>query len=327
MENRIIFDYLAFSSTIDSPDSIIKLLGLSDDIVSSMQCIKGCYGYCHRLYFDGISIHFNGADNMGICLELSGKGCRNFEQFGNGDYNALFKYICENKEVNITRLDVAYDDFNKFLDIDTIFNDIVAGNYVSRFISFPVEFVLSKCDKKVSKTLYFGSLKSDILYRMYDKRAEQKAFDLEHWVRLEMQVRDDNALTFIQTYLSVNNLSDVYFSVLNNYIRFVKPSLSDSNISRAPLADYWANFLECLCKTSLFRPASDFNESNIENYVKKQCSSSIVSFICLFGFQNFVDFIKGRAKFSLNPRHQAVLMQHNIDVDDVFNSLEGLQND
>lgn len=40
-----------------------------------------------------------------------------------------------------------------------------------------------------------------------------------------------------------------------------------------------------------------------------------------------VDFIKGRAKFSLNPRHQAVLMQHNIDVDDVFNSLEGLQND
>lgn len=281
MENRIIFDYLAFSSTIDSPDSIIKLLGLSDDIVSSMQCIKGCYGYCHRLYFDGISIHFNGADNMGICLELSGKGCRNFEQFGNGDYNALFKYICENKEVNITRLDVAYDDFNKLLDIDTIFNDIVAGNYVSRFLSFPVEFVLSKCDKKVSKTLYFGSRKSNILYRMYDKRAEQKAFDLEHWVRLEMQVRDDNALTFIQTYLSVNNLSDVYFSVLNNYIRFVKPSSSDSNISRAPLADYWSNFLECLCKTSLFRPASDFNESNIENYVKKQCSSSIVSFICL----------------------------------------------
>ena len=35
MENRIIFDYLAFSSTIDSPDSIIKLLGLSDDIVSN----------------------------------------------------------------------------------------------------------------------------------------------------------------------------------------------------------------------------------------------------------------------------------------------------
>lgn len=325
MENRIIFDYLAFSSTIDSPDSIIKLLGLSDDIVSSMQCGKGFYGYLNRLYFDGISIHFNGSSNMGVCLEMSGKGCRNFEQFGNGDYNALFNYICDNKEVNITRLDVAYDDFNKILDIDTIFNDIVSQNYVSRFKSFPVEFVLSKDCSKISKTLYFGSRKSNILYRMYDKRAEQKS-NLDHWVRLELQVRDDNANSFIETFLSVNNLADVYFSVLNNYIRFVAPNGSDSNISRAPLAHYWEKFLQCLCKTSLFRPCSDFTESNLENYVKKQCSSSIISFIALFGFNNFIDFLRGRAKFDLNPRHKALLLQHNIKVDDIYRSLDVISN-
>ena len=320
-ENRLLFDYLAFSSTIDSTQSIMELLGLSDEVIQSMQCIKGHYGYRDRFYFDGISIHFNGAANMGVCLEMSGKGCRNFEQFGNGDYEALFNYICDNPEVNITRLDVAYDDFNKLLNIDTIFNDIVAGNYVSRFKSFPIEFVLSKSTSRMSKTVYFGSRKSDILYRMYDKRAEQRSYHLEHWVRLEMQVRDNNANAFIDTYLAVNDLSDVFFSVLNNYIRFVEPSETDSNISRAPLAPYWAEFLQSLCKTSLFRPASDFSESNVENYVKKQCSSSIISFIALFGFDNFVDFLKGRAKFSLNPRHEALLLRHNINIDDVFRQL------
>lgn len=77
-DNYICYDYLSFTSKIDSVNSIAALLGLSD---LSFETIKGFYGYRDRLYFDGISIHFNGRPGMGVCVEMSGHGCRNFEKY------------------------------------------------------------------------------------------------------------------------------------------------------------------------------------------------------------------------------------------------------
>lgn len=319
-DNRFLIDYLAFSTTIDSPDSLFDLLGFENDFISNFQVLKGFYGYLHRLYYNGIHIHFNGSEDMGICLEMSGTGCRTFEQFGSGNYFKIFDYILSNKEVHITRLDVALDDFEGYLDIETISFYIKSGKYVSRFRSFPYETNLSKSLKNAGDCVYFGSKKSNIMYRLYDKKAEQKAEDLEHWVRLELQLRDDLALSFIDTLynLSSQSISIVFFGVLNNYIRFVEPSATDSNISRAPLADFWAKFIEHFYKVRLFKPADDFNEDNIERYVKSQCSSSIISFICLFGFDNFKSFILSRSQSALNKRHQAILDLNNIDVQSVL---------
>ena len=53
---------------------------------------------------------------MGVCVEMSGKGCRTFEEFGNGDYEWIFTLVRQQQpdgEMKITRLDVAYDDFYK----------------------------------------------------------------------------------------------------------------------------------------------------------------------------------------------------------------------
>ena len=114
--NKIIYDWITFTTKIHSVDDLINILGLCD--VSFLQCKKGMNGYPKCLHFGGISICYGGRDDMGICVNMSGQGCRSFETYGNGDYYSLFDAIIENysedaekRQMNLTRLDVAYDDF------------------------------------------------------------------------------------------------------------------------------------------------------------------------------------------------------------------------
>ena len=92
-DNYIIYDYITFTSKIHNQFSVIDFLGLQD---VEFETLKGFYGYKDRLYYDGISIHYNGRENMGICVEMSGKGCRTWEKYGSADYDGLFSEILEN---------------------------------------------------------------------------------------------------------------------------------------------------------------------------------------------------------------------------------------
>ena len=82
----MLIDWVSITSKIHSPANFIDLLGLRD---VTWETVHGAHGYRDRLYWGCISIHFNGRDDMGIWLEMSGQGCRNFESFGTGDYEAL----------------------------------------------------------------------------------------------------------------------------------------------------------------------------------------------------------------------------------------------
>lgn len=310
-KKKIIFDYLAFTTKIDSINSIVEFLGLGDINFTSA---KGFHGYRQRLYFDGIHIHFDGREDMGICVEMSGQGCRNFETFGTGNFEAVFGYILANpKECNITRLDVAYDDFDGLLDFDLLLDDVRNYNWVSRFRELPVEQTFSKDKTKESVTIYCGSKKSEIMFRIYDKKQEQNRDDIEHWTRFEIQLRRDRAACFVEMLMSGNELPQLFIEVINNYVRFIEPSDSDSNLWRAPMAEYWERFITTLSKARLYRPGTDYDISNLENYVTKQCSSAICSFIALFGFSEFKSLVEGRSRYNLNNRHRQVLLSHGID--------------
>ena len=105
-ENLIIYDWLSFTSKLHDPLLIVDVLGLSH---VPWETIKGARGYQDRLYFNCISIHFNGRDDMGVWCEMSGQGCRAFETLSSlqDGWETLFETIAQQK-MNITRLDVAY---------------------------------------------------------------------------------------------------------------------------------------------------------------------------------------------------------------------------
>lgn len=309
-ENRLVFDYLTFVSTQDTKEELISLLGL--ETLTFIQC-KGFYGYSEQLFYEGIHIYFGGTSEMGVCVELSGRGCRNFEHFGTGNYEEVFSYILCNSGVNITRLDVAYDDFNRHLDFDKLIYDIRNENYVSRFREFELRSTFSKDPKKRGFSFYCGSSQSEIRFRIYDKRVEQQAFDqVESWIRFEIQLRRDRAAVFIDMFLSGKEMSTLFSGVVKNYLRFIIPS-GDTNLSRCATAQYWVDFLGSVDKVSLFFPDLDYSESRLEAYVKSQCSGVCVTYISLFGFEAFVNMILSRSTLKLNPKYSFLLSKNQIN--------------
>lgn len=320
--NRIIYDWVTFTSKIDSPQSIIDRLGLGD--VSFIELAHGFNGYPHCLHFGGISICYGGREDMGVCCSMSGKGCRAFETYGNGDYNSLFDYIIEHysedsdkRELNLTRLDVAYDDFEGLLDMQTIHQATIAGGYkdckeidvngrtctyyklyqgdfVSRFNSYEVTI------SSEGMTCGYGSMRSDTYIRIYDKLSEQHAPDVDHWVRCEIQLRRGNAIGFA---MLTGDICTNYFGVLNNYLRFIAPSDTDSNKRRSDTAVWWSKFLESTDRLHIYqKPGIDYDIMCLDGYVYKQCAGAVYTMIELVGIDEFMRRLDEAVK--LRPRNK-----------------------
>lgn len=131
MKSNILIDWITFSSKMHDVRGMIEFLGLAG--VEWKKC-SGRYYYGEGWRFGHITIYSEGLSaDMGICVEMSGQGCRDFESFGTGDWESIFRlYVYRPSLVNISRLDVAYDDFDRLLDLDLLIRDTFAGNYVSK---------------------------------------------------------------------------------------------------------------------------------------------------------------------------------------------------
>lgn len=214
MSNKIIYDWVSITSKIHSPDGFIRMLGLDNPGIS-WELMKGAHGYRDRLYWERISIHFNGRDDMGIWLEMSGQGCRAFESFGSGDYESLFAEVsAAGDDMHITRLDVAFDDHAGLLDIEQILSDSRSGEYVSKWRGGNVTYGIGE---DAGRSVLFGSRSSEMLLRIYDKAAE-RGFDDRHWVRVELQLRRDRAAAFLAR---TEPIGERWAGTLANYLRFV----------------------------------------------------------------------------------------------------------
>ena len=129
-QNLFLFDYLTFSSRIDSIESICDFLGLDFNLF--YQLPNGLYGYHTRFYYDGITLLADGHSvDMGICVQMSGAGCRYFESSSSLSWSDLLYFLFSNDDYNISRLDVAYDDHTGIFDIDTILNSVDCQFYRS----------------------------------------------------------------------------------------------------------------------------------------------------------------------------------------------------
>lgn len=309
MNNYICYDYLTFTSKIHNQLSIIELLGLQD---VKFETLKGFYGYRDRLYYDGISIHFNGREDMGVCVELSGHGCRAFEKYGSGDYDIIFNEILDNysdnaeqRQMNITRIDIAYDDFIGVLDLDLLSSETVKGNFVSRFKDWQV------IQGNKGAAVNHGSNKSNVYIRCYDKRLEQNVQEkIEHWVRLELQIRKECALGFIRLR---GQIEDKYFSVLNQYLRYIEDSNNYSNKSMVPTADYWLKFIENMeCRSIFCKPADNYSFDKLYTFVNSQLPGAINTYIDVVGVEQFlVDIYNSNKGKKLNPKYVNIKCENN----------------
>lgn len=302
-ENIVLYDWLSFTSKTHTPDQIISALGLQD--VPWIDT-KGARGYRSRKYFSAISIHFDGRDDMGVWCELSGQGCRAFESLSSVGWDKLFAWIQDNG-CKITRLDVAYDDHTGVLPIGEIAQATQCGMYVSR--SNYWECVLSS----KGSTVQIGSPQSKVVIRIYDKAAERGIPD-EHWIRCEMQLRDDRALQFSMIPLPIGA---AYAGVLLNYLRYIEPADEDTNKWRWPMTDYWKNLVEDAEKISIYQaPGIEYNLERCKNYVVNQAGNAIDALIQIYGLEELQAMIDNRTT-KPNPKYDALVFQHQEDLRDI----------
>ena len=308
MENLILIDWCSFTIRLYDEQNdfrysltdVVDLLGLSD-YIERFEHLNGFYGYKDRFYFGGINLHCNNENSNTIWVEMSGSGCRTFETYGTNDFTYLFHFFYVNKHiVNINRIDIAYDDFNNVLEKDTIIHQITTGFYISRFKSIYSEISYTSDDW----TLYFGSKKSDVMFRIYDKSAEREVKDkIPHWIRFEIQMRDDRASEFINKIIDNDlNIGLIFKGVCHNYVRFCKET-KDSNKQRWKLAKWYEDFLDNADKIKIWTKCDiDYNFQRLQNFVQVNCGNAIDAYIKIKGLDGLDKAIKARPTLP-NPKY------------------------
>lgn len=310
MDNLVLYDWVSITSKIHDPEQIISLLGLQS---VPWEQIKGAHGYKDRFYWNCISIHYNGSPDMGVWLELSGQGCRAFETHGHGDYEYLFATVFDNPEqMKFTRLDVAFDDHTGILDMNTLISDTLSGNYVSKASSWEV----TQSNKGTS--VIIGSRQSPVLIRIYDKAAERNITDGSHWIRIELQLRDERATEFARYQIEKSlAIGETFTGVLLNYLRYVVPDDGDDNKWRWPLTDYWADVLGEACRISVYvKPGVSYNLLNCEEFVYGQCGNAISALLQVYDIDTFLDKLHHRTS---RPNPKYARMVRNYLAGDILN--------
>lgn len=296
-ENLLLIDWFSFTLHSYSLDHAKSILGLRDVTWVDM---PGARGYRDKLYFNGINIHYNGSEVMGIWVEMSGAGCRAFEDFSILSWRTLIDYCLSDPDCHITRVDIAFDDHTGIFPIQKIMEDTRNEHFVS-----PSRWWETVYSSK-GESVYIGSPQSMIRFRFYNKAAERGYSDDTHWIRLEMQLRDERASMFLS--LS-NDLKFNFESVINNYIRFVSPS-PDSNKSRWPLTSYWKDFISDVPGISLaLHLGSEYNMEKIKDNVFNRWGNAIDAVLQVMDIDQFKANLALRSTHP-NPKYEAAINEY-----------------
>ena len=299
MDNVLLIDYLTISSKIDNEWSLIRLFGLEG---CTWEKGKACNGYREALWYESIKVLYDASqDDMGVCIELSGQGCRTFETYGHGDYGFIFDTIFnEPDDYNISRLDIAFDDRTGIFDFDRLADDTHKGNYTSRSNTWSVTL------GNKERIIYHGSKKSDVLIRIYDKALERNKQSEGHWIRFELQLRREKALNFAKMY---GRFHETFYDVVYTYLRYIVHD-DLTTITRCSMTDYWREFLGAAKLTTLSSDLGvDYNLARLDNFVMRQAGNAVETYIAITGKDAFFRNLKERGT-AMNEKYKRLLERY-----------------
>lgn len=329
LENMFLIDWLTVvfhGVHVDDIQSILGLTGANWESKSSF-----INGYPMDTFFSNIHIRWGADDpryfrdsydksgkfvpaekkarsDMGICLDLSGQGCRSFEEFSQYSWFELLDRIFKmGGRVNVTRLDLAYDDHSRLLNIWQMRRDVEDRNYISKSKKSMIIWSDDQEHDIQGLTLQIGSKSSPVLIRIYDKAAERGWGKERHWIRVELQLRQDRAQEALKLLWERESVGMVASGIIRNYCTFVIPS-SDTNRSRWKIADYWERVLEGMEKLRVWvAPGEPYNFSKSENHLVHQYGQMIQAYAMIHGsVSSLVDRARA-AHPDLKPKYRAAV--------------------
>lgn len=312
LENVFLIDWLSITFHGCKVDELQSMLGLTKyDWVTTSSFVNGypmvtSFSNIHirwgaddpRFYRDSVdkSGAFRSAESkvrndMGIQLDLSGQGCRSFEEFSEFSWFDLFERIYRfGGRFSVTRIDLAYDDHTGLLDIWRLRYDVENRNYISKSKKSLLIWSDDQDHDIQGLTIQIGSKSSPVLIRIYDKAAERGYGNERHWIRVELQLRSDRAHEALRLLFQRESVGKVASGILRNYCCFVVPS-SDSNKSRWDVADYWQRVLEGMEKLRVWvAPGEPYNFRKSENHLIHQYGQFFQAYFAVHGeFSSLLD--------------------------------------
>lgn len=333
LTNIFLIDWLTVTFQDLSPDMVKSILGLSSENWVTQQ--KFHNGYPCDTFFGNIHIWYgaddpayyqdsyndNGClvtaamkarDNMGVCLNLSGQGCRAFEQYSDVGWFNLFEVI-QTHNGHVTRLDLAYDDHMGVIDIRRFAYDIKSRNYRSKSKWAEVLWSDDQLQDLEGLSVYVGKRSSDVLIRVYDKAAE-RGFKDQHWIRVELQLRRDRAGAALDQILAREGIGSVAAGVLRNYLTVCVPS-NDTNKSRWPVAYYWERVVGQMETIRLWAaPGEPYNFHKTEVHLIEQYCQFLLTFRQIHGPASGTELLYAAARQHgnkpLKKKYQNVINEH-----------------
>jgi phage replication initiation protein len=288
-DNQCLFDWVSWTFKTENPQEAIELSGLGR--LDFSPCNYGGMGYRQSLRSGNVVIFFDGNPGMGCHVSMTGQGCRQYEAATHcgpiGWYRLLHRL--DDAGANFTRLDLAVDNVDGALNIETLQACIDDGEWRTRFKGGQQikKFSFLKNPLPQGKTIYLGSPTSRIKIRFYDKAAQ---LGIEgHWIRCELQLMAARAIEAIKHILKGLEVGMVALAVLNNYFAVV--NIDDSNKTRCTLKDWWAAWLTTTDKLKLTTNKAIKLVGEVIQHIKNQYAPSIAMIRKCLGVTEFKSFI------------------------------------
>lgn len=237
-------DYISFTlpEGINLGMAVETLLGVSFEKFVITE--SGRNGYRKRYEYGNVTILTDGGkDDMGHNITLTGESCRRHQ-------NRLKEMAAKVFAMggHFTRCDLTIDDRQGLLDMDEMQQAVTGGLVLADFTKVrDFKEHDRKTGQLVGRGIYFGSRKSEIYIRIYDKALEQEVD--YHWIRVELELKGskaDAALRLAQK----QEVGEIVRGVLKDRLSFRELG-NGVNRSRWPVAPWWTLFLGCVEKLKL----------------------------------------------------------------------------
>lgn len=315
---EILFDW--FSFTVQSyegkkvtPESVIADI-LEMDILD-FKLMKGHYLYRQSLRYNDINVYFDGTEEMGIHIQISGQGCRHFENRKNFIWKDFIWTLLSWFNASISRVDIAIDTFDDSINLDRIQRKLELEEYTMLWKTWkPDDGARGKGILPIGKTIYFGTRESDVMLRMYDKKAKEKS-DKDYWIRTELVIKSDKAENFCKMYIAEINPRDIgqiATGILNKYISFKEYNDIDTNISRWQVSPFWSEFLNTTEKLSVSTKIPKKKLEDVKDWYESQMSKTSAMLMLAYG-SNYLTNLATSKMSMLSKKHNEMLAEFLTD--------------
>lgn len=269
-----IYDWVRVRIPNMSPEDVItKILRLKVDMFINKSTNILNYNTVYEL--DNIRVLYDSPKltNKGVSIEMSGQGCRLYEEFIKFRDQWWFAFFrdCAHAGAVFNRIDMAINDYYRFIDIPEFIEKVENDECITKFRTWHVTGEGDFNGKKEGSSIYFGAGQSNLQVVFYEKDYEQAKKQripreqVEIKNRYELRFKHEYAQDLMGKLLATADALQLVKNILSTYISFRDKQLGQEK-KYWPLNPDWSVLLDDVEELKLeMKPKEDSYERTVDN--------------------------------------------------------------